>query len=124
MTMTDSFSQSQDAMFDEWGRMVRAARKDEAKVDGIAPFRVELETHSTEAAACRQLRDVLRAQSREATLRLRQALLEGEDTASRMRHYVKGVFGPRSPKLAAYGIKPQKLRRPPRKPGTSPQPLS
>ena len=117
MGSTNSFSQSQDAMLDEWGRMVRAARKDEAKLDGIAPFRVALETLNIEAAACKQLRDALATQTREATRRLRQALVEGEDTASRMRHYVKGVFGPRSPKLAAYGIKPQKLRRPPRKPG-------
>ena len=115
--MSDKFSQSQEAKLDKWGRMVRAARKDEAKVDGITPFRVALETSHIEAAACRQLRDALRVQVREANRRLRQALEEGEVTASRMRHYVKGVFGPRSEKLVRYGIKPGKLRRPPRKPG-------
>ncbi|HEV2856080.1 MAG TPA: hypothetical protein VHC97_25050 [Thermoanaerobaculia bacterium] len=116
--MTEPFSQSQEARFDQWGRMVRAARKDEAKLNGIAPFRVALETLHADAAACRQLRDELRAQTREATQRLRQTLTEGEEAAARMRHYVKGVFGPRSEKLVRYGIKPQKLRRPPRKPGS------
>jgi len=116
--MTESFSESQEAMLDRWGRMVRAARKDEAEINGIAPFRVALEALCLDAADCRQLRDELRTQIREANQRLRQALAEGEDAASRMRLYVKGVFGPRSEKLVRYGIKPRKLRRPPRKPGS------
>jgi hypothetical protein len=115
--MTDFKSQSQDAIFDEWGRMVCAARKDEAKMDGLAPFRVALETFHVDAVACKQQRDALRAQTQKATQRLHRALAEGEEAASRMRHFVKGVFGPRSEKLVRYGAKPQKLRRPPRRPG-------
>lgn len=114
--MTDFVSQSQDATFDKWGRMVRAARKDEAERSGLAPFRAALENSHNEAVSCRQLRDTLVAQTREASRRLRQALAEGKEAASRMRHYVKGVFGPRSEKLDRYGVKPRKLRRPPRRP--------
>ncbi len=114
--MTDSFSQSQDAMFDKWGRMVRTARKDEAERPGIAPFRTALETSHNEAVSYRQLRDALVAQTREANRWLRQALAEGEEAESRMRHFVKGVYGPRSEKLVRYGIKIRKLRRPPRRP--------
>ena len=114
--MTDSFSHSQDAIFDEWGRMVRAARKDESEVVVIAPFRVALETIHAEAVECKRLRDSLRVQSREATRRLQELLLEGQDTAARLRSFIRGVFGPRSAKLVRYGIKLSKLRRPPRKP--------
>ena len=114
--MTDFVSQSQDAIFDKWGKMVRAARKDEAKRSGIAPFRTALETSHNEAVSCRQLRDALIAQTHEANRRLRQALAEGKEAASRMRHYIKGVYGPRSEKLVRYGIRIQKLRRPPRRP--------
>lgn len=114
--MTDFDSQSQDATFDRWGSMVRAARKDEAERPGIAPFRTALETSHNEAVSCRQLRDALVAQIHDANRRLRQALAEGRETASRMRHYVKGVYGPRSEKLIRYGIKIRKLRRPPRRP--------
>lgn len=114
--MTDIASQSQDAKLDEWGRMVRTARKDEAEVAGIARFRTALEANRNDAVACKRLRDSLLAQTREVTGRLRHALAEGEVTASRMRSYVKGVFGPRSEKLCRYGIKVRKLRRPPRRP--------
>jgi hypothetical protein len=114
--MTDSFSQSQNALFDEWGRMVRAARQDEAEVTGLAPYRTRLETSHEEALACRRLRDSLVIQTREVTRRLHQALAQGEDAASRMRYFVKGMYGRRSPKLIRYGIKIRKLRRPPRPP--------
>lgn len=114
--MTDFVSQSQDARFDRWGRMVRTARKDEADRPGIAPFRTALETSHNEAVSCRQLRDTLIAQAREAHRRLRQAVAEGREAESRMRYYVKGVYGPRSEKLGRYGIKIRKLRRPPRRP--------
>lgn len=114
--MTDFVSQSQDAIFDEWGRMIRTARRDESEVAGIAPFRTALEVVHEEAVACKRLRDSFRIQAQEATRRLQRALAEGEDTASRLRSYVKGVFGPRSEKLVRYGIKVRKLRRPPRRP--------
>jgi hypothetical protein len=114
--MTDSVSQSQVAIFDEWGRMSRVARKDESEVAGIAPFRAALETIHVEAVECKRLRDSLWVQSREATRRLQELLLEGQDTAARLRSFVRGVFGPRSAKLVRYGIKLRKLRRPPRTP--------
>ena len=114
--MADSFSKSQDALFDEWGRMVRAARKDEAERSGLARYRTKLEAGHNEAVACKRLRDSLRLQTQEATRRLRQALAQSEEAASRMRYFVKGVFGPRSEKLVRYGIKVRKLRRPPRRP--------
>ncbi len=96
--------------------MIRTARKDEAEVAGIAPFRTALEVNHEEAVACKRLRDSLVLQAREATRRLRRALAAGEDTTFRMRSFVKGVFGPRSEKLGRYGIKVRKLRRPPRRP--------
>jgi hypothetical protein len=114
--MTDSVSRSQDAVYDEWGRMVRTAKRDEAEVVGIAPFRAALEAIHEEAVACKRLRDSLLIQAREATRRLQQVRAEGRDTASRMRSYLKGVYGPRSEKLVRYGIRIQKLRRPPRRP--------
>jgi hypothetical protein len=111
---------SQDVLFQEWEKMIEAARADEAELAGIAPFRAALEHSHSQAVACRCLRDTLNASAEDATRRLQEHLMEGRDTASRLRSFVKSMFGRRSEKLGRYGIgiRPRRrLRRPPRPPG-------
>jgi hypothetical protein len=108
--------ESQDDTFEEWEEMVQAAREDEPELAAITPFRTVLESAHVEAVACKRHREKLSASRQEATQRLYRALAEGRDAASRLRHFVKSVYGPRSDKLVRYGIKLRKLRRPPRKP--------
>ncbi|HEV2856165.1 MAG TPA: hypothetical protein VHC97_25475 [Thermoanaerobaculia bacterium] len=110
---------SQDALFQEWEEMVQAAREDEAELTGLAPFRAALEHAHSQAVACRCLRDTLNISAEDATRRLQEHLTEGRDTASRLRSFVKSMFGRRSEKLRRYGIKTRsrRLRRPPRPPG-------
>lgn len=110
---------SQDALFQEWEGMIEAAREDEAELAGIAPFRAALEYSHSQAVACKYLRETLCASTQDATRRLREHLTEGRDIASRLRSYVKGLYGRRSEKLRRYGIKlrPRRLRRPPRPSG-------
>ena len=107
---------SQDDTFEDWEGMIQAAREDEPELAAIAPFLSDLESAHGEAVACRRLQEKLSASRKEATQRLSSTLEKGRYVASRLRHFVKGLYGPRSEKLVRYGIKPQKLRRPPRKP--------
>lgn len=108
--------ESQDATFGKWQGMVQAAREDEPELEAIGPFLSGLESAYGEAVACKRLQEKLSASKQETTQRLHRSLEKGRDAASRLRHFVKGVYGPKSEKLARYGIKPQRLRRPPRKP--------
>lgn len=117
---------SQDATFEEWERMIEAAREDEAELVGLESFRAALEHSHSQAVACRCLRETLAASAQEATRRLRESLAEGRDTASRLRSFVRGMFGRRSERLRRYGIRlrPLRLRRPPRPPGEDVEPVS
>ncbi|HKI01836.1 MAG TPA: hypothetical protein VKK31_07655 [Thermoanaerobaculia bacterium] len=94
-----------------WTSLADEVRANEAELAGATPLREAVERARDRVLAFRCLRDGLRASSRDATQSLNAALAEGRDAESRLRSYVKGVLGPRSEKLARYGIKPLGRRR-------------
>jgi hypothetical protein len=98
---------AQDTLLQGWGRLIRAVRKHQAELDGIAPFRDALERAYTQALFNRRRRDVTRAAAREAVRELQKSLDTAYDASVSVRSFIKSVLGFRSEKLREFGITPR-----------------
>ena len=111
---------SQDDHLQDGHKLLEKVRETEAQIPGVAPFRKTLEKAHTRAVSAKGQREALAVASQEATKQLNEDLTATKDAASALRCYIRGVLGPRNPKLGSYGIKPLRRRRT-GKPRTEPQ---
>jgi hypothetical protein len=101
---------SQDRQLHNGRTLFEKVRETEAEIPGVAPYRKVLEKAHTQAVSAKSQRKALDAASREATRQLNEDLAAFKDAASALRSYIRGVLGPRNPKLGSYGIKPLRRR--------------
>ncbi len=99
---------AQDTLFEQWGLLMRAVRKFQAELRGVAPFRDAFEKAYSQALVNRRRRDVARAAAREATRELQESMDTAFDATVALRSFIKGVLGFRSDKLREFGMKPRK----------------
>jgi hypothetical protein len=104
---------------DRWGALLKAARKRECELGGIAPFIEALSATRDQALNFKGLRDSLRASAADAHRRYMEALAEGNDAAISLRAYLVSTLGPRNPQLREFGMNPLKIRRRPPTDGAS-----
>ncbi len=104
--------EAQDTLLQRCERMLKAIRKYEAVLGGVAPFRDALEMAYTQTLFNRQRREVARAAAKEATRQLHDSLNTAYDARAALRHFLQGVLGYRSDKLRLFDIQPRKKRSP------------
>lgn len=92
-------------------RLLKAVLDDEAELAGVAPFRAALERSHARAVNARERRDALMAATQAATREVNEAFAACSEAAIVLRHFLRGVLGPRNEKLTRYGIKPRRRRR-------------
>ncbi len=107
--------EAQDTLLQRCERMLKAVRKHEAALGGVAPFRDALERAYTQTLFNRQRREVARAAAKEATRQLHESLNTAYDARAALRHFLQSVLGYRSDKLRLFDIQPRKKRSPVRK---------
>jgi hypothetical protein len=106
---------AQSTLLQQAEKMLRAVRKYEAELGGVAPFRDALEKAYTQTLFNRQRRLVARAVAKEATRQLHESLNTAYDARAALRHFLQGVLGYRSDKLRLFDIQPRKKLSPSRK---------
>lgn len=79
----------------------------------------ELQGYLDEIGRLQVERDFFEARKQEATQRIQEILPEGRRTATFLRRILKQQYGPRSEKLAAFGIQPFRGRKRSRKAGAA-----
>ena len=102
---------SQDHKLQEGRKLLEKVREIEAEIPEVASFRQVLEKAHTQAVSAKSKRETLAAATQEATKQLNEDLAAVADASSALRSYLRGVLGPRNPKLGIYGIKPLKRRK-------------
>lgn len=102
--------ETQNEQLQDWADLLKAVRESNAELRNVEPFVEVLEKNHREAARLRRRRDALVASAMEATGQLNKAFAASRDAARALRCYVRGVIGPRSPKLERFGIKPLRKR--------------
>ena len=98
------------------------ANKDE--LPHLEVHRVQLVTHLTQAQDAVKQQAAFRASKQESSRQLRTSLSESERVANVLRVAVIQHFGPRSEKLAEFGLQPfrgRKAKPAPEEPQTTPQ---
>lgn len=101
----------------EWESLLAALRQEACEMPGIEPYQVALERALHDAQAARARKDMLYASAIEATRQLAQAKSRGQESASRVRSFLKCFLGPYNRKLDRFGVKPlprRKRKRPPK----------
>jgi hypothetical protein len=101
---------SQDSHLQDGRTLLEKVRETEAEIPGVAPYRKVLEKTHTQAVSAKSQREALAAAAQEITKQLHEDLAAFKDAASALRSYIRGVLGPRNPKLGSYGIKPLRRR--------------
>jgi hypothetical protein len=109
------FKKAQDTLLQRCERMLRAVRKCEAELGGVAPFRDALERAYAQTLFNKQRRLVARAAAQEATRQLHESFDTVYDAHAALRHFLQSVLGYRSDKLRLFEIQPRKKRSPSRK---------
>lgn len=82
---------SQKKRLHDWDTLLREARSQEAELAHLVTLRETLELAYARAQSTRGMRDTLRTSARDSTVRLREALTDGQKTAVRLRHLVKSL---------------------------------
>jgi len=103
--------------------LLKAVRRHEPDLGGVAPFRDALEMVYTQTLFNRQRREVARAAAKEATRQYHDSLSNVYDAAASLRYFLQSVLGYRSELLRLFGIEPRKKRSRPRQeasPGCEP----
>lgn len=103
---------SKNLTLERWGALLRAVRRTEAELPGVASFRFALERTYIAALSSHIMQAAAQASARKATQRLQANLAAGRDAAICLQSFIRGVLGPRSEKLRDYGMKPIQKRRP------------
>lgn len=103
---------SQDSQLQDGHKLLEKVRETESQIPGVTPFRKVLEKAHARAVSAKSQREALVAASQEATRQLIEDLAAIKDASSALRSYIRGVLGPRNPKLGSYGVRPLKRRRP------------
>jgi hypothetical protein len=98
----------QETLFEQWELLMRAARKFQTELRGVAPFRDAFEQAYSRACFNRRRRDVARAAAKQATRELQESMDTAFDAAAALRGFIKSVLGFRSEKLREFGMKPRK----------------
>lgn len=103
--------------FQEWESLLAALRVEARDMPGIEPYQIALEKALQDAQAARRQKDLQYASAIESTRRLAQATARGRETASRIRSFLKCIFGPYNRQLNRFGVRPvarRKRKRPPK----------
>ncbi len=97
--------------FAEWEALLQAVRETEGDLGCVTPFREALANAQAQALTFKTLRDSLEASVGDASHRLRNAMITGEDAAVSLRCFLRSMLGVRNEKLLRYGILPLGGRR-------------
>ena len=103
-----SFAQQTDG----WEALTSNSEKGESEHPGIIPVRTELAEALAEAKRSRNAHRRLRSRMLVEAKRLRAAIVRGEEAEKRLRRFLQAVYGPASPELRRFGLKPRKGRKP------------
>jgi hypothetical protein len=99
---------------DVWRSLTAPPADHVDEVPGLAELRGELETILEEVQKTRKTCRRLRARVLVEAKRLEQAITKGEEAEQRLRRFLQASYGPTSPQLHRFGLKPRRGRRPPK----------
>jgi hypothetical protein len=94
-----------------WEQLLAAVTAHQADLPEVEAYRVQLEASLEDVRAAHARRASLEAEKLRATQAVNLALDHGKALASRLRIWVRGVYGLHSDKLVEFGIKPLGRRR-------------
>jgi hypothetical protein len=103
-----SFAQQTDG----WETLTINSDKAESEHPGLAPIRAELAAALAEVKKRRHAHRRLRSRMLVEAKRMREATVRGEEAEKRLRRFLQAVYGPASPELLRFGLKPRKGRKP------------
>jgi hypothetical protein len=109
-----SFAQQTDG----WETLTNNSAEAANEHPELTPLRVELAEALAEAKRSRHAHRRLRSRTLAEAKQLRAAIVRGEEAEKRLRRFLQAVYGPASPELWRFGLKPRKVRKPER-PATS-----
>jgi hypothetical protein len=109
-----SFAQQTDG----WETLTNNSAEAASEHPGLAEARTELAEALAEAKRSRNAHRRLRSRMLGEAKQLRAAIVRGEEAEKRLRRFLQAVYGPASPELLRFGLKPRKSRKPAR-PATS-----
>jgi hypothetical protein len=105
-----SFAQQTDG----WETLTSNSEEAASGHPGLAAVRTELAEALAAAKRSRNAHQRLRSRRLVEAKRLREAIVRGEEAEKRLRRFLQAVYGPDSPELRRFGLKPRKGRKPER----------
>jgi hypothetical protein len=97
-----------------WEELLAAIEANKSDLSPVDPYSVQLEAELSDLKAALARRSALRAELLQTTKNIRCYVALGKDLTIRIRGWIRSQYGHRSEKLAEFGIKPHRKRRPPR----------
>jgi hypothetical protein len=92
--------------------LLAACEFHEAEMPQIGPYVADLEAALEEAAAGKRRQATLENRRKQAAQEAREQTAECSELATRLKCLILAHFGPRDERLAAFGIKPARGRKP------------
>jgi hypothetical protein len=96
---------------DDWEKLITNAGALFEDVPDMEDLVLELRKVLERTRELGALRDRLESQQQLTTQQIKESQKEGDKLARRIRHNVKAVHGPTSPRLLGYGVKPRPAAR-------------
>jgi hypothetical protein len=104
---------------DDWEALTANAATSGDEHPAFTAVLAELLAALNDARKSRSAHRRLRSKMLVETKRMREAIVRGQDAEQRLRRFLQAVYGPSSPQLHRFGLKPRKKRRKPEASGDS-----
>ncbi|HZF11640.1 MAG TPA: hypothetical protein VFE33_22880 [Thermoanaerobaculia bacterium] len=100
-----------------WRGLIAPPEEAADEIPGLAELRGELSAILEETLKTRTSCQRLRSRALVEAKRLERTITRGEEAEQRLRHLIQAAYGPTSPQLHRFGLKPRRGRRPERSDG-------